>query len=424
MVTISPVLNTPQARFFNLDKKFRAFVAGFGSGKTWVGSSAMCGRFWRFPKVNQGYFAPTYPQIRDIFFPTIEEVAFNWGLKAELRESNKEVHFYEGKIYRGTTICRSMDKPATIIGFKIGHALVDELDTLTKEKARAVWRKVIGRLRYNIPGLINGVDVATTPEGFRFVYEQFVKAVRESPALGALYGLVQASTYDNAANLPPDYISSLFASYPPELIKAYLNGQFVNLAAGTVYNCFDREANSTIAEMRAGERLHIGMDFNVLKMAAVVYVLRNGIPYAVDELVDVRDTPSMCALIKERYPDHQIDIYPDASGQNTSSKDWSKSDLSIIRNAGFSVNVGSTNPAVKDRINATNAMLLNGNNERRMFINPYKCPRFTEALEQQAYDKNGTPDKSSGIDHIIDAGTYPIIKLFPINRPTYGRRDL
>jgi hypothetical protein len=29
---------------------------------------------WEHPKINQGYFAPTYPQIRDIY-PTIEEVA-------------------------------------------------------------------------------------------------------------------------------------------------------------------------------------------------------------------------------------------------------------------------------------------------------------------------------------------------------------
>lgn len=424
MTTINPVLNVPQAKFFNLQKKFRAFVAGYGSGKTWVGGSAMCSRFWRFPKVNQGYFAPTYPQIRDIFFPTIEEVAYSWGLNVKLREANKEVHFYEGKAYRGTTICRSMDKPNTIVGFKIGHAMVDELDTMPTAKARAVWHKVIGRLRNNTSGLTNGVDVTTTPEGFRFVYEQFVKQVRKHPELRQLYGIVQASTYDNAANLPADYITSLYLSYPPELIKAYLNGQFVNLTSGTVYNCFDREANSTIATIKDDERLHIGMDFNVLKMAAVVYVLRNGIPYAVDELIDVRDTPTMCELIKERYEGHKITIYPDASGQNTSSKDWTKSDLSIIRTAGFTVRVGRTNPAVKDRINATNAMLLNGNKERRMFINPYKCPRFTEALEQQAYDNNGAPDKSSGIDHVIDAGTYPIVKLFPINKPIHGRRDI
>ncbi|MEA1186269.1 hypothetical protein U9C94_22760, partial [Escherichia coli] len=41
------------------------------------------------------------------------------------------------------------------------------------------WRKIIARMRYKIGGLRNGIDVTTTPEGFKFVYEQFVKAVRE-----------------------------------------------------------------------------------------------------------------------------------------------------------------------------------------------------------------------------------------------------
>uniref|UniRef100_UPI0031D7BD12 terminase large subunit domain-containing protein n=1 Tax=Acinetobacter nosocomialis TaxID=106654 RepID=UPI0031D7BD12 len=62
-------------------------VAGFGSGKTWVGCSSLCDKSWSFPKVPLGYFAPTYPQIRDIFFPTIDEVAFDWGLKTKIYES-------------------------------------------------------------------------------------------------------------------------------------------------------------------------------------------------------------------------------------------------------------------------------------------------------------------------------------------------
>ena len=80
--------------------------------------------------INQGYFAPTYPQIRDIFYPTVEEVAADWGLNVKINEGNKEVHFYYGRQYRGTTVCRSMEKPQTIVGFKIGNALVDELDIL------------------------------------------------------------------------------------------------------------------------------------------------------------------------------------------------------------------------------------------------------------------------------------------------------
>lgn len=414
---IVPSLNQPQANFLQMPNKFRAFVAGFGSGKTWVGCASLCKHFWEFPNVNAGYFAPTYPQIRDIFYPTMEECAFSWGLKLRIVSSNKEVHFYRGSVYRGTTICRSMDNPASIVGFKIGHGMVDELDTLPTEKARDAWRKIIARMRYKTDSLKNGIDVTTTPEGYRFTYEQFVKEANSSPEKEKLYGLIQASTYDNELNLPDGYIDSLRLSYPPQLIEAYLNGQFVNLASGAVYPDFDRNLNKSFESVQNGDILHIGMDFNVLKMACVVYVIRNNIPHAVDELVGVRDTPTMCQLLKQRYPKHTIYIYPDASGQNTSSKSSSVSDHSIIRQHGFKIKVASTNPSIKDRVNAMNAMMLNSKGERRFFVNPLRCPEYTDALEQQVWDKFGMPDKSTGLDHVNDAGGYFIAYQFPISRP-------
>ncbi len=82
-MAIAPTLNVPQARFLAMQQKFKAYVAGFGSGKTWVGCGGICKGFWEFPKINQGYFAPTYPQIRDIFYPTVEEVAHDWGLESQ-----------------------------------------------------------------------------------------------------------------------------------------------------------------------------------------------------------------------------------------------------------------------------------------------------------------------------------------------------
>jgi hypothetical protein len=411
-----PSLNVPQAQFLSMEHKFRAYVAGFGSGKTWVGCGGLMQHFWEYPRINAGYFAPSYPQIRDIFYPTVEEVAADWGLKTRINESNKEVHIFEGRKSRGTIICRSMERPETIVGFKIGKALCDELDVMKSDKARQAWRKIIARMRYKVDNLKNGVDVTTTPEGFKFVHEQFVKQLGSKLNLERLYGLIQASTYDNEANLPDDYIDSLFLTYPPQLIDAYLRGQFCNLTSGSVYPNFDRKLNHTNAEIAAGEPLHIGMDFNVLRMAAVVYVIRDGAPHAVDELVDVRDTPDMARLIGERWRDngHAITIYPDASGQNTSSKKASESDISILKQAKFTINVGSTNPAVKDRVLSTNAMLLNGQGERRMKVNTRRCPKFTEGLEQQAYDERGEPDKSSGVDHVNDAGTYPIVRMYPI----------
>lgn len=412
----NPRLNKPQAQFLSLDKKYKALVAGFGSGKTWTGCADLCKFAWEWPGVNSGYFAPTFPMIRDIFFPTMEEVADDWGLEVDINESNKEVHLYSNGVYRNTIICRSMEKPGSIVGFKIGKALVDELDIMPMLKAQHAWRKIIARMRYKVDGLRNDVSVTTTPEGFKFVYQQFVKQLREKEALAELYGLVQASTYQNAKNLPGDYIPSLLASYPPQLIKAYIRGEFVNLASGNVYPNFDRALNHTNEAIRPNEPLHVGMDFNVLNMSAGVSVIRDGLPLTLEEVIKVRDTPDMAQKLKERYLDrgHAVTIYPDASGQNTSTKNASESDLSILKQAGFKIEVNTTNPAVKDRVNAVNAMLLNAVGERRWKINTDACPMTTESLEQQAWALSGDPDKSTGHDHMNDANGYFIVKRWPI----------
>lgn len=409
-----PTLNVPQAQFLQLPHKYRAFVAGYGSGKTWVGGAALCKHAWEFPSVPTGYFAPTYPHIRDIFFPTIEEVAADWGLTCDIKEANKEVHLYNGRTYRGTIICRSMERPGDIVGFKIGRALVDEADVMRANKAAQAWRKIIARLRHTAPGLKNGVDLTTTPEGFGFAYDRFVRQVAARPEVRDLYGMVQASTYDNAANLPEDYISSLRASYPANLIEAYINGQFVNLASGSVYPDFCRGANHSPESIKPAETLHVGMDFNVLNMTAIVSVIRDGWPLTLAEHCGVRDTPTMARKLRDTYPEHAITVYPDASGGNTSSKNASESDLTILREAGFSIRVDGANPRVRDRVNAVCAMIHNSEGARRWKLNTDACPKLTEALEQQAYDASGEPDKAGGLDHAPDALGYFIANRYPV----------
>jgi len=419
---VDPRLNIPQAKFLALPHKFRAFVGGFGSGKTWTLGASQCKHYWEYPKKHLGYFAPTYPQIRDIFYPTIEEVAHDWGLRVKLREANKEVEFYSGRTYRGTTICRSMEKPESIVGFKIARASIDEVDVLPLLKAQHAFRKIIARLRLSFDGL-NGADVGTTPEGFKFTYLQWVKQVREKPGLDKLYGLIQASTYDNELNLPDDYISSLFATYPSQLVEAYIDGKFVNLTAGTVYHAYDREKNASRELIQDGETVFVGMDFNVGQMAAVLHVKRNGMPHAVGEITGGYDTPDMVRRLKEKLWRHidgdyrktrEVRVYPDASGQSRKSVNASTSDHQILKDAGFTVVTNASNPPVKDRVNSMNAMFCNANGERRYRVNADLAPTYADHLEQQVWADNGEPDKKSGNDHTNDAGGYFIVKDFPI----------
>lgn len=412
-----PKLNIPQSEFLKLPHKFKAYVSGFGGGKSWAGTADLMKHHLEYPKINSGYFAPTYPHIRDIFFPLVEEVASDWGMRADIKVSDKEVNLYTGKVYRGTIICRSMDNPSRIIGFKIGKACVDEIDVLDERKARMAWLKIIARMRYRVEGLQNGVCVTTTPEGYKFAYKTFVKSLREKPESAQFYGMIQSSTYDNEINLPDDYIPSLLASYQPNLIAAYINGEFTNLTSGSVYPDFERKKHAselTYQDLKDGEAVHVGMDFNVMNMHAIVSVIRDGNPITFREHVKIRDTPQMVICLKHFYPNRPVLIYPDASGAAHKSVNASESDLSLLRAAGFQIVVNGVNPYVKDRVNAVNAIILNANQERRMKVNLNYCPVLVESLEQQAYTDDGEPDKKSGHDHANDAYGYFIAQKFPV----------
>jgi len=44
---------------------------------------------------------------------------------------------------------------------------------------------------------------------------------------------------------------------------------------------------------------------------------------------------------------------------------------------------------------------------------------LTECLEQQVFDKNGLPDKESGLDHPLDALGYMVYWHYKIVKPTF-----
>jgi hypothetical protein len=302
-----------------------------------------------------------------------------------------------------------MDNPNSIIGFKISRALVDEIDVFEQKKAQNAWNKIISRMRLVIPGVENSIGVTTTPEGFKFVYSQFASEPTKS------YSMVQASTYENMDYLPPDYIESLVETYPSQLISAYINGDFVNLTSGTVYRSYDRAKHRSREVVQNDEPVFIGMDFNIDKMAATVYVLRGKEFHAVDQIKDGYNTPTVAQTIKEMYPKNKIIIYPDSSGKNrTRLGGASESDIAVLEGEfNFDCRYNSTNPAVKDRINATNNAFEKG----LLFVNDSACPDVAACFEQQVYSENGEPDKRGGKDHQNDASTYPIAYEMPILRP-------
>lgn len=416
--TLNLKVTAPQAEFHELTCKHPLLCGGYGSGKsvTMVNQAILDASISPHAKI--ALYEPDYRLMSLMLRPALEDKL------AELKipfSTNKKDNIITTKSPQfGDFILGSMHDPDKLISINVFRIHVDELDTLPKAKAQMVWRKLMGRIRQKLPDAPNApnrMSAYTTPEGFRFVYEQWVSNNPDPQ----MYQMVRAPTYSNPF-LPSDFVDGLKKNYPAELVDAYVEGYFVNMTSGQVYKSFDKKAHDTDVVARENETLYIGMDFNIYHMAATIYVRRDKVWYAVDEVSEAYDTKEVAGIIKERYPKSQIIIYPDASG-NSDHTSATESDISILRNKPFQFECRirgevrgkskGKNPRVKDRVTAFNAALEKG----LIKINSSKCPRVVECLHQQVYNVNGLPDKTMGVDHQNDATTYPIAYELPIHRP-------
>lgn len=398
-----------QAEFIESEARHTALIAGYGSGKTQAGILKVVKKKLEYPGIAVAYYMPTYGLIEDVAYERFEDIMKDMGCGFRLDKSKHTYYTPYGKI-----IMRSLSNPDRIVGYEVGYSLIDETDLLSTENMSLAFKKIIARNRKRLPnGEPNKTDVVGTPEGFKWAYNFFVKENKPNRRI------IKGKTKDNPF-LPEDYIETLQESYTPQQLAAYLDGEFVNLTSGTVYHRFDRVRNHTNRKAEPNDVLHIGMDFNVTKMNAVVHVVEEKeidwinadrsiirkkvrIKYAVDEFVNAYDTAELIGLIKERFPKNKIIIYPDASGDNRKSS--GKSDIDLLKSAGFVVRKLSKNPFVKDRVNAMNLAFLDANGNIIYYCNTDECPNYTEALEKQTY-KNGEPDKTTGFDHVTEAGGY------------------
>lgn len=425
-------LSVPQSKFIMAKEKYPLFLAGFGSGKSLCMAINILNDL-NYPNARVAGYAPTYDLLSLITAPYLEELLSVHEIPYKYNKNENIIHLYSDDDGR-QIILRSLSNPERIVGYQVFRSHIDELDTVKKDQAKKAWQKVIARNRqkvyeYNDAGkripigrkengklkfktVLNRVCAYTTPEGFQFCYEMWEKEKKED------YAIYRASTYSNIDNLPPDYIETLRRSYPAELVDAYIEGIFVNLVGGRVYPKFDRELNHTDLEATEKDELHVGMDFNVITGAAIIHIIKDGLPYAVDEIHNAYDTDEQIAILKERYPRNVVYIYPDQTGKNRHASNTTETDIQKLHNAGYYVYEDFANPPIKERVYSMNAMFCNGLGERRYKVNTKKCPEYTLCLEQQIWSPNGLPDKSSGLDHKPDAAGYFIHHKYPIVKPT------
>lgn len=404
--------------------RFRDAVCGRRFGKTFLGKAeirraARLAAEWGVSVEDEiWYCAPTFKQAKRVFWRRLKQAIPPSWRASKPNETECSITTKAGHVIRIV----GLDAYDNLRGSGLFFALVDEWADCPYEAWEEVLRPMLSTCKYTIDGeqRVGGHALRIgTPKGFNHCYDSYLDGQpaysggpsREPDHKSWLYTSV------DGGNVPEEEIEAARRKMDPRTFRQEYLASFENYQ-GVIYYCFDRRKSHTEDTVQKGDALHIGMDFNVGKMAAVVFVIRDDLPRAVDEFTEVFDTPAMIEKIQERFPDHQISIYPDASGQNRKSSNASESDLSLLRKGGFTVVVDATNPSVKDRINSLNAMLCNTYGERRLLINTNKCQKFTLCLERQIYDEKGDPDKKGGYDHTNDGAGYFLVKRWPITKRT------
>ena len=378
--------------------------AGYGAGKT----RALCAKAVMLAAANQGFIGavmePTGPLIRDIWQTDFDDFLDAYGIPYTFRAS--PLPEYMLHLPGGDTkiLCRSFENWSRIIGLNLAWVLADEIDTVTPSIANKAFPKILGRLR---SGNVRQFGAASTPEGFRWMWNTFGS---DEAKHRVDRKLIKMRTADNP-HLPPDFIERLEANYDPSLLRAYLDGEFVNLTTGQVYDRFDRAKHVTTAVPDTSrEPLRIGVDFNVGNMSAVIAVrLGNGL-LVIDEIAGAHDTDALAQEIRRRHPQQQIYVYPDASGGSRSTN-ASQTDIQILESYGMSNQSPRSNPPVRDRVAAVQALLENGKGQVRLQV-AERCKRVIECLELQCYSDKGEPDKDAGFDHMNDALGYLVWREF------------
>lgn len=388
--------------------------AGYGAGKT----RALCAKAVSLALANQGFIGcvmePTGPLIRDIWQNDFEDFLESYAVPYSFRAS--PLPEYVLHLPGGDTkiLCRSFENWPRIIGLNLAWVLADEIDTVTPSISNKAFPKILGRLR---AGNVRQFGAASTPEGFRWMWQTFGS---DDAQQRQDRRLIRMRTADNP-HLPPDFIERLQANYDPSLLRAYLDGEFVNLTTGQVYDRFSRQHHVTACdwdELEA-ETILLGVDFNVGNMSGVLAVRRGRELHVFDEVAGAHDTDALGQEVRRRYPRARILGYPDASGTARSTNS-SRSDVAILQEYGISNQAPKANPPVRDRVAAVQALLEAGTGERRLFIDP-RCRRLIECLELQSYDEKGEPDKTANYDHMNDALGYIVHRTFEVGKAITGQ---
>lgn len=399
-----------QREFWEMENFIKILVTGYGGAKT----NIICKRMISLALLNAPHpvalVSPSYPMAKLTTIPTIQSLLA--GKQAILGRAfafkyvgQAPITFrimYRGRV--GTLYILSAEKPLSLKGGNLAAAGMDE-PFIQKEE---VFEQMVARVRHPMASH-REIVVAGTPEQLNWGYDLCEGELSDDYDVGVLH----ASTMHNLS-LPDDYAKRLMSGYDERAVRAYVHGEFINLAKGAVYYGFDQKEHVIRYPRPSGSRLGVGMDFNVNPMACDVFHRRGDHMHIMKEYeFPNADTEYASQVLREEWGNELEDVYPDASGKaRATNAPGGISDFTILRDQGFTVHSKSANPPRRDRFNAVNQKFKPANGKVTLTIDP-SCKRLIKYFGQYTHEQMNSQEEMS---HLLDAATYPIAYLWPVNK--------
>jgi len=392
-------LSSPQLAITQAQQRFKVVIAGRRFGKTHLSVRELC-KAASLPEKEVWYVAPTYKQAKMIVFKKLRKKLQSLRWVSKINETNMSFELKNGS----TISLKGADNYDSLRGVGLDFLVMDEFADIDPE----AWFET---LRPTLADKMGRALFIGTPKGMNWAKDLFDMA-QEYPEEWASFQF----TTEQGGNVSIEEIEAARRSLDERTFNQEFRATFETFS-GRIFYSFERTYNVKAYEFGIPHEVHIGMDFNINPMSAVVAVRNGNNMHIIDEIkIYGSNTDEIVDEIKSRYPTQRIVVYPDPAGAARSSKSGGKTDHTILRNAGFTVKAPNSHNPVRDGINAVNAKLRSSTGIITLHIAP-NCKYVIECLEKQTY-KEGTsiPDKESGFDHMNDAVRYMIDYLFPVRK--------
>ena len=391
-------LSTPQKTIIEAPQRFKVVIAGRRFGKTHLSIRQLA---WhaRLPLQTVWYIAPSYRQAKMITWKKLKTrlIDLRWIRKANETELTLDLR-------NGSTISlKGADNYDSLRGVGLDYLVLDEFADIQPE----AWYET---LRPTLSDRGGHALFIGTPKGLNWAHDLYTNAM----SFPDEWASFQYTTLQGG-RVSQEEIEAARRTLDIRTFRQEYEATWETFS-GRVYYAFERSRNVQAYEQEIPHELHLGLDFNISPMTAVVAIkTRNGL-HIIDEIKMMgSNTDEMVEEIRNRYPTQRIVCYPDPAGSARKTAAGGRTDHTILRNAGFTVLAPHSHNSVRDGINAVNSLFYSTNKDVRLFISD-RCKYLIECLEKHTY-KEGTsiPDKGEW-DHATDALRYMVDYLFPIRR--------